>query len=83
MAGAGITCLRRCVEVVSVRFLVGVGYISAGLTSVAKVHVGQPGIAFRAGEATLHGPTVISNVVFEQSASPENKHGELRHNKTT
>jgi len=67
MTGSGIPCLRRGVEVVGVRFLVRVGHVSAGLTSAAKVHVGQPGVAFRAGvgediEATLHGPTVISKV---------------------
>ena len=67
MAGSGIPCLRRGVEVVDMRFLVGVGHVSAGLTSVARVHIRQPGVAFRAGvgehiEATLHGPTVISKV---------------------
>jgi len=88
MGGTGITCIRRGVEVVGMRFLVGVGHVSTGLTSAAKVRIGQPGIAFRAGvgediEATLHGPTVISKVVLERSASPEDKHGELLHNKTT
>ena len=39
-AGAGITNLRRGVEVVGVRSLIGVGRASARLTSAAEVRIG-------------------------------------------
>lgn len=60
MAGSGIPCLRRGVEVVGMRFLVGVGHVSVGLTSVAKVLIGQPGVALRAGVGkTLSQPSTV------------------------